>query len=506
MILLFFPSVVVAIAIGWCLTSLAWAPPKQFGIVFLCRLSLSIGLGLAACSVIYYLWILAFGSPSPYFITAEVAVALGLLALLFRRRSAKVPVSASLRPSARSTPNWWLRSGFALVLAAGAVTLALVARQIPQGGFDAWTSWNLHARVLFRGGWPYWVGYARLAATHHRIDTMHMDYPLLVPANVARGWTYVGRETVLVPISLAMLFTLATIGLLVASLSLLRTESQALIAGIVLVGTPFFLRHGASQYADVPLSFFILATLALFSLYDRGDRNSGLLVLAGLSAGFAAWTKNEGVLFVVLILFVRSIVVWFHAGWQSYRRQMVPLAAGLLPILAIVAMFKLQAPSFYLLTGARSQGLMTTLHRTFDLSRYAMTAWWFKSELFEAGFGGWIVNLLLVLPFYALLLGATKEQDDSTSLITASATLFLMAAGYFMVFVVSPDISVSLADHIAFALNRLLLQLWPSTIFALFLFMNTPETAGRSSEKGNMSVITSLRHSELGLTQGERST
>ncbi len=52
------------------------------------------------------------------------------------------------------------------------------------------------------------------------------------------------------------------IGLASSTLGLLRSPSQGLLAGIVLLGTPFLIRHGASQYADVPLSFFFLATLA----------------------------------------------------------------------------------------------------------------------------------------------------------------------------------------------------------------------------------------------------
>jgi len=51
----------------------------------------------------------------------------------------------------------------------------------------------------------------------------------------------------------------------------------------------------ASQYADVPLAFFCLATLVLLCLADRQEKGRhGFLVLAGLACGMAAWTKNEG--------------------------------------------------------------------------------------------------------------------------------------------------------------------------------------------------------------------
>src|SRR5438128_7423421 len=107
-----------------------------------------------------------------------------------------------------------------------------------------------------------------------------------------------------------MSFTFGSMGLAYGSLTLLRSRGQGLLAGIVLLGTPFLIKHGASQYADVPLGFFFLATLVLFSLREReaGDRN-GLPALAGLMAGLAAWTKNEGSFFVLVVLVARIIAV-----------------------------------------------------------------------------------------------------------------------------------------------------------------------------------------------------
>jgi len=65
-----------------------------------------------------------------------------------------------------------------------------------------------------------------------------------------------GNDTVAVPVVLALLFTFGTVGLIVSSLSILRVESQGFLAGTLLLGTPSFISLGASQYADIPLSFF----------------------------------------------------------------------------------------------------------------------------------------------------------------------------------------------------------------------------------------------------------
>ena len=73
-------------------------------------------------------------------------------------------------------------------------------------------------------------------------------------------------------------------------------------AALFLLATAYFVRLGGDQYADIPMGFFILSTAVLLMLSEATAAtggSKGLLSLAGLTAGFAAWTKNEGVLFVL---------------------------------------------------------------------------------------------------------------------------------------------------------------------------------------------------------------
>ena len=58
-------------------------------------------------------------------------------------------------------------------------------------------------------------------------------------------------------------------GVLVSTLGVLRGKAQALLAGTLLLGTASFVALSAALYGDVPLSFYILATLALLCLQDR---------------------------------------------------------------------------------------------------------------------------------------------------------------------------------------------------------------------------------------------
>ncbi len=203
-------------------------------------------------------------------------------------------------------------SGFYLLLISGTLVLILISILYPHGNWDAWAIWNNRARFIFRGAENWQDGFSPL------LGWSHPDYPLLLPLAIARGWFYLGEETPWVPSALALLFTLSTTGILVSSLSPIKSSSQGYLAGILLLGTPFFLIHGASQYADIPLAFYLLSGIALLSLSDRRPANNyGASILAGLLIGFSAWTKNEGQVLAALIplslLFVGALTHrWKH--------------------------------------------------------------------------------------------------------------------------------------------------------------------------------------------------
>src|SRR5208283_841176 len=142
----------------------------------------------------------------------------------------------------------------------------------------------------------------------------HSDYPLFLPASIARSWEFIGRETQLIPSAIGLLFTFAIIGIVVASISRFRGERQGLLAGLILLGTPFLIGLGASQYADVPLSFFFVATVALLFLHAESPSQMHFLILAGMAAAFSAWTKNEGILFLMLLFLLHFVVTTLVKG------------------------------------------------------------------------------------------------------------------------------------------------------------------------------------------------
>jgi len=284
----------------------------------------------------------------------------------------------------------------------------------------------------------------------------HPDYPLLLPAAVARGWSYAGEETTFVPRLIAILFGAATVGLLMSTLTRLRGTSQGYLGGLVLLATPYFLELTTDQYADVPLAFFYLASAAFLEIQDRQGGGIRLPLLAGLFTALAAWTKNEGVLFLAVTVLIR-----LRVGVRRWR-ELAAFLVGALPVVLVLAYFKLRlAPVNDLIAG---QGAQATFARLFDGRRYGLIAWFYLVALVSIGPG-----LAVVLAVYRLLLGGAPLRPGRGH---TPAVLALMLAGYAVVYLTTPN---ELAWHLSDSVHRLLMQLWPSALLALFLSTATPQ-------------------------------
>ena len=232
----------VSTLLGYFVTTFLLPPKSARALAW----AFAAAVGAGASSLIFFVF------RRPIF-TVEIALltlfALGFLARSMLFREPAPPIS-------------WRLSLFGLVLS-GAVALAvygllLRADRMPHGDWDAWAIWNTHARFLYRGGrtWSDGIPY-----------TVHGDYPLLTPSLTARLWRYAGEEVPEAGSLLGIMFTLSGVAVLLSTLSQLRDIQLALLMALVLIGTPYYLERGVSQYADVPLAVFTISTIALICLH-----------------------------------------------------------------------------------------------------------------------------------------------------------------------------------------------------------------------------------------------
>lgn len=456
-------ALLLPVVIGWILVSAAWPDRGADRLSRFVQLCLATGLGLGLTSCAFFVAVSLWRPSRSAAIGADL-VLLMMAVVLFglghrggsRSEREGVASDRGVELSRALMVGTWLAG-----LGAAAV-FAFTVAGYPQGDWDAWAIWNLRARFIVRGGEHWRDGLSPLIAWSHP------DYPLLLPATVARVWSYAKQEALVAPIGVAALFTGATMGLAASAVALLRGMRQGLVGALLLLGSPGLIIHGAIQYADLPQAFFVLAPLVVLCLLDRmPGKPREVAWLVGALLGLAAWVKNEGTLAMVAILVARVVVVARTEGWRACVRQSRDLAAGLAPVLLLVLYYRMRvAPPGDLLA---AQGLEVTGHRLLDLTRYARIAGAFGREVL--GLGGWVVSVVGVLAAYGALVRTKVSQQDRAGVATTATALGLMLAGFFGVYVVTPH---PLEWHLNTSLSRLLLQLWPSGVFLYCLVVSPP--------------------------------
>jgi hypothetical protein len=449
----------------------------------ICRLCLAFGIGLGWGSGSYYFWLLTFGRTRGMYLAID-ALFWFLLSCFFRadrsalaamNESAVLAARRGLRPDrcmicreeqARLPAGLrrMLNIAFAAVLAVALAGMVGQALAEPHGGWDAWTIWSVRARFLYRlrDDWPQ-----ALTATFH-----HTDYPLLVPASIARCWTFLGRDPSWVGAAVGIAFTLATVVLVSAAVAQRHGAVSGMLAGIVILGTVRFLSWGAMQYADVPLAFFYLSTLVLLMQHDAVQRSanhaagSGLLLLAGVTTGLAAWTKNEGLLFAAVVSMVVLARAARERGLKGGWRRGGLVLMGAAPALAMVFVFKSRLPiSNDLFLG---QDLSAVIGRVLDPSRH------FKIMVTALTTGVQVAHLFAAaIPVCFFLLGTGRRRDWRLKAWSLPAGIIgLVAGGYYSIYLTTPH---DLDWHLSTSLDRLIVQLWPMAVLTMFLELRSPE-------------------------------
>jgi hypothetical protein len=498
-------SLFIPLGLGFAIVIALW--PRQILRARALQLALSLGIGCGACSALVLAWLVVVGRPGRAILPVEIAAAvlagwvalsrhgpsgarrksrtlgeqcvLGIADLRTRgrpRRAAPTDPSQFEPDTTRrlvlektalgtggansdgvangrvSRPLLWTA---AVVMALAALCVGVRVLTATHGDWDAWASWNMKARMIYLGGDHWRDVFSGL------LPDAVPEYPLLLPLSVAGLWLTVGSPAAIAPALLAAAFACATVLTLASGLSLPRSKSQGLLAGAVLAATPYFVIQGSSQYADVPMGFFFVATLVLLALYDR-EPDFRLLVLAGLTSGFAAWTKNEGLVFLVAVAAARLI-------FTRRRRSLLWYLAGTAPPMIMVVYLKwfLASASNQMVAG---QGLHSTLDRVADLSRYRVIGSAFVDQF--ARVGDWPISILLLLLFYAVVQGFRTKAERGQGIRSLYAILILMLAAYFSFYLVTP---FDLLFHLQVSLNRLMIQLWPSALFVYFLTVRRPE-------------------------------
>lgn len=426
------------------------------GVGFGLELGLALTLGLAIHGQAFFLLkVLGAGGLVPVLVLDLALATASVIAWRWRAktRPASSPQDFTHDDSPLPRPIRWAL--WAVVLTAAAASLAAVLgefRQNPHGNWDAWAIWNLKARFLVHPA-PVWT-----RAFDPALSWSHTDYPLLLPLNVARLWTYAGSVDPAWSAALSTLVAVATAATLAGAVRRQRGPLLAAAAVLALLASARFRQHAAWQLADLPVALFLLTASAALLESGRDEHNRALLILAGLLVGSAACVKNEGLLMSAAMVLAVAIVDAHAHGWSLARRRIGLLLLGLAAPIAILLGFKwtLAGPSY--LFGQTAGDLVG---RAVDLERHRLIIAGTWQALHK------VAGLPLLVTLLTLLVVSFDRQSWRRPGVRAVALLLLITlAGFYTIYLITP---LDLAWQLQTSADRLLLQLWPTILLLLFI-------------------------------------
>ena len=404
------------------------------------RLVAGLLLGLGAWSAAYAAAVLLFGTGGRVLLAKDAVLALAGLAL-WRFGERRSPAPAKEVNGVHQSPPAWLWLFFAAACALSTAAVVEHTLRFPDGGYDAWMIWNTRARFLARAADFHTAFSPRL------LFWLHQDYPWLLPGAVAQAFLLGRTEALAVPAVLSLLFAALALAVLTLAVARLRGLTWGLLAGLVLATTPCFATFSSNQQSDVPLAAFLALCAALLMMALEEGRDP-LLVLAGFAAGLAAWTKNEGLLYLCCL---GAALLWR----ERRVRPVVLFLLGAAPLLALLAGFKLglRPPNDFALF-TTPQGLIS---RALSPARWGeLLLLVLRRIVYFQDFALWVIAEALLL---VLVLRKLPGNVPGTALL-------LIFAAYAPIYVLQPH---PVEWIYRTSVDRIFIQLWPAAILATLL-------------------------------------
>ncbi len=302
--LLIYLPFTISFLMGYFLLDLILSNEKKLALPIRLFLAGGLGLGLSA-HITFYSFIIFDRLNTTFVIAINIFALMYLLTLALIKTKGKIISLSSFH-----LHNFKSAIPYLVIILLSA-PLWYQTHFYAYGGWDAWSTWNLKAKFLFLGEdhWKNIFDPVLWRSSPH--------YPLLLPLINVWGWSFSKTAVFGVPVFTAFSFSFMTVGLLYASLYKATKSIFPLFAIAVLLTLPYFLKLSYSQYADVILSYYILASFVCLTL-AKAENNPKLCLVAGICIGFLSFTKGEGLVaaFVIALLFIP------YMAWKNKQQNL----------------------------------------------------------------------------------------------------------------------------------------------------------------------------------------
>jgi hypothetical protein len=307
------------VLVGYAVISVI-QPSNRLTIVQLIGPGAAIGAGTTG---LLLFWASLFGfAPS-----RTVLAIIGGLALISRllRKRAKWLLPVRLWPTEWENGEGWIVVPLVMMLA-GLALIAVSSLAVPLVDWDAFAIWGFKAKVLAHEALhPTPTYFHDLTLSYS-----HLDYPLMVPFLTAGAYAAMGTVDDQTGKLVSVFLDVLLVPMIYVGLRWKLRRLPAACLSTIAAMLPVMFRYGGTGCADLPLTMFYAGSIFYVARWiDRQQPED--LILAILFSGFAAFTKNEG-----LVLALANGAVFLVFGLWGGRRSKwvgtVAFFAGLLVI------------------------------------------------------------------------------------------------------------------------------------------------------------------------------
>lgn len=337
------------------------------------------------------------------------------------------------------------------------VNISLVFLQslsLPLTAWDGWAMWSFKAKVFFL---------ERMVSPQFLINPSYFysspDHPLLFP--LIQTWLNQGL-TNFDDHFIKIFSFLFYVCILIIFYKTLRSETTRIISAsltLFLATVPIFREAGYLQWgADLPLSYYLLGTI-IFLKFWLDKREKSDLILAVIFLSFGAWTKNEGIMFATIVVFLGIIFYIFKREKKKYFK--IYSISMLIPLIINVPwqIFRKvnNIPMPYL--------NLTNIFNIEFFQRLKNSVFFLLNQILY--FSNWSLGLFLLflIPFALWRINKNKNYPYITFFYLI---ILFQIIGYLAVIAFTNN---EIKWQLETVLNGLLLQIFPSLLLLSFLFI-----------------------------------
>lgn len=330
----------------------------------------------------------------------------------------------------------------------------------PIEAYDSVAIYGLKAKIIYLAGGIPAGFFNALALNFHGA---HPDYPLLVPLSEAWVYTFLGNFNDILVKAIFPLFYLSFILVFYAALKRITENPRlSLLFTFALAVIKQFSDYSTIGVADLALGIYFGAALFYLYAWMKDNKNTQFLNISFIFSILCAWSKNEGLLLLFILLSLIFLYLIPRIG-KIPNRVKLHLALYALFAAALCVSWIAFKHYYGLLNENFDLTMLSAGRFITGLKKLPVIMYEYQKQFF--GFKKW--NIIWILSAVVLLKGFRTAFSGNTRIITAA--FFLFGLGYTLMYLFS---AVEIAFFVRVTGSRFLLHILPVTVFWMALVIS----------------------------------